>query len=94
MCGRKGDREIILGVVIEHIFKYVTNNVGRKILQNGGTAAVLPRHVEFEAICGTHYNWCEFETGKKKENIDFCVIGKCLNKVVQFSQQIKKTVTC
>ena len=67
--GRKGDREIILGIVIEHIFKYVTKNFCRKILQNGDTAAILPKHLEFEAICGTHYNWCEFEAGKMKNNL-------------------------
>ena len=67
MGGRKGDREIILEVVIEHIFKYITKIFCRKILQNGDTSAFLPRHVEFEAIYGTHYNWCEFEAGKKKK---------------------------
>ena len=75
MGGRKGDREIILGVVIEHIFKYITKKFCRKILQNGDTAAILPRHVEFEAICGTHYNWCEFEAGKKKKNL--CNLHEC-----------------
>ena len=92
MGGRKGDREIILEVDIEHIFKYITENFCRKILQNGDIAAILPKHIEFEAICGTYYNWCEFEAGKKKNKpcnlhgcIDFGVIGECLNKVVQFS---------
>ena len=28
--GRKGDREIILGVVIEHIFKYITKKFAGK----------------------------------------------------------------
>ena len=65
--GRKGDREIILGVVIDYIFKHITKDFCRKILRNGDTAAVLPRHVEFEAICGTHYYWCEFKAGKKKK---------------------------
>ena len=45
LCGRKDDREIILGVFIKHIFKYITNKFCRKILQNGDTAAILPRHV-------------------------------------------------
>ena len=63
----KGDREIILGIVIEHIFKYITKKICRKILQNGDTVAIRPTHVEFEAICGTHYYWCEFEAGKKKK---------------------------
>ena len=67
MVERKVDREIILGVVIEHIFKYITKKFCRKILQNGDTAAILPKHIAFEAICGTHYNWCEFEAGKKKK---------------------------
>ena len=44
---RKGDREIILGVIIEYIFMYITKNFYRKILQNGDTAAIPPRHVEF-----------------------------------------------
>ena len=69
MSGREGDKEIILGAVIEHIFKYITNKFCREILQNGDTAAILPRHVEFEAICGTHYDWCDFEAGKKKKNL-------------------------
>ena len=73
--GRKGDREIIFGVVIEHIFKYIIKKNCRKILQNGETAAIVPRHVEFEAICGTHYNWCEFEGGKKKKNL--CNLHEC-----------------
>ena len=31
------------------------------------TLEILPRHVEFKAIYGTHYNWCEFEVGKEKK---------------------------
>ena len=69
MGGRKGDRKIILGVVIEHIFKYIKKKFCRKLLQNGDTAAILPRHVEFEAICGTHYKWCEFKAGEKTKNL-------------------------
>ena len=65
MGGRKVDNEIILGVVIEHIFEYITKNFCSKILQNGDTATILLKHIEFEAICGTHYNWCEFDAGKK-----------------------------
>ena len=68
MGGKEDDREIILEIVIEHIFN-ITKKFSRKILQNGDIAAIFPRHVEFETICGTHYNWCEFEAGKKKNNL-------------------------
>ena len=67
MGRRKGDRDMILEIVIEHIFKYITKNVCRKILQNGDIAAILPRHANLKRFAARTITGANLKLEKRKK---------------------------